>query len=66
MNSPISYNTFTGNTAVNRHGGFLLGSSFDYKLSKRFGFSFNYKINGSTQPNTPILHMFLIGSRLIL
>jgi len=66
MNSPISYNTFTGNTAVNRHGGFLLGSSFDYKLSKRFGFSFNYKINGSTQPNTPILHMFLIGSRLVL
>ena len=66
MSSPISYNAFTGNSAVNRHAGFLLGSSFDYKLSKRFGFSFNYKMNGSTQPNSPLLHMFLIGSRVML
>jgi hypothetical protein len=66
MLSPLSYNSVTGITTVNRHAGFLLGSSFDYKLSKRFGFSFNYKMNGSTQPNTPILHMFLVGSRMIL
>jgi hypothetical protein len=66
MLSPLSYNSVTGVTTVNRHAGFLLGSSFDYKLSKRFGFSFNYKMNGTTQPNTPLLHMFLIGSRMIL
>jgi hypothetical protein len=66
MLSPLSYNSVTGVTTVNRHAGFLLGSSFDYKLSKRFGFSFNYKMNGTTQPNTPILHMFLVGSRMIL
>jgi hypothetical protein len=66
MSSPLSYNTSTGGTTVNRHAGFLMGSSFDYKLSKRFGFSFNYKFNGSTQPNTPLLHMFLVGSRLML
>jgi hypothetical protein len=66
MTSPLSYNTFTGNTMVNRHAGFLLGTSVDYKISKRFGFGFNYKFSGSTAKETPILHNFLIGSRLIL
>jgi hypothetical protein len=66
MSSPLSYNSTTGGTTVNRHAGFLMGSSFDYKLSKRFGFSFNYKFNGSTQPGTPLLHMFLVGSRMML
>jgi hypothetical protein len=66
MTSPLSYNTFTGNTLVNRHAGFLLGTSIDYKISKRFGFGLNYKFSGSTAKETPILHNFLIGSRLIL
>ena len=66
MNSPISYNAKTENTMVNRHYGFMLGSSFDYKLSKRFGMSFNYKFSANTQPGTPILHNFLIGSRMVL
>ena len=50
MTSPLSYNSTTGNTMVNRHAGFLLGSSFDYKITKRFGFSFNYKLNLNTMP----------------
>ena len=66
MFSPISWNSVTGVTTVNRHMGFLLGSSFDYKISKRFGFSFNYKISGNTKPGTYILQNFLIGSRMIL
>ena len=66
MYSPIGYNTFTGNSAVGRHFGFLVGSSFDYKISKRFGFSFNYKLNLNTMPGTKFTNMFLIGSRMIL
>ena len=66
MNSPISYNAKTGATMVNRHAGFLFGSTIDYKISKRFGFSFNYRFTGSTQPGTLILHNFLIGSRMVL
>ena len=66
MNSPISWNSKTGETTVNRQFGFLVGSSFDYKISKRFGFSLNYKVSGSTQKGTPILNNFLIGSRLML
>jgi hypothetical protein len=66
MFSPISWNSVTGSSTVNRHMGFLVGSSFDYKLSKRFGFSFNYKMSGNTKPGSPFLSNFLIGSRMML
>jgi hypothetical protein len=66
MFAPISWNTVAGTSTVNRHMGFLLGSSFDYKLSKRFGFSFNYKLSGNTSPGSPWLSNFLIGSRMVL
>jgi hypothetical protein len=66
MFSPIAWNSATGVTTINRHMGFLIGSSFDYKLSKRFGFSFNYKLSGNTKPNTEFLNNFLIGSRMML
>ena len=66
MVSPISYNSTVGKTTVNRHLGFLVGSSFDYKISKRFGFSLNYKLAGNTMPKSPLLSNILIGSRLIL
>ena len=66
MFSPIAWNSVTGVSTVNRHMGFLLGSSFDYKISKRFGFSFNYKLSGNTKPGSPFLSNFLIGSRMML
>jgi len=66
MLSPITYNTTTGNTLVNRHVGFLIGTSIDYKISKRFGFGINYKANLNTMPGSPILHNILVGSRMIL
>jgi hypothetical protein len=66
MNSPISYNSTTAMSMVNRHYGFMLGITMDYKISKRFGFSANYRANANTQPGTPLLHNFLIGSRMVL
>ena len=66
MTSPISFDPSSGYTNVNRNLGFLIGSSFDYKISKRFGFGFNYKANVNTTKGIPVLHNFLIGSRLIL
>jgi hypothetical protein len=66
MFAPLSYNTVAGSTTVNRHMGFLLGSSFDYKISKRFGLSVNYKLSGNTTPGSPFLSNVLIGSRMIL
>jgi hypothetical protein len=66
MSSPISYQPAVGSTSINRSLGFLVGSSFDYKISKRFGFSFNYRANFTSTPGSPVLHNFLIGSRVIL
>ena len=66
MFAPISYNSATGVTTVNRHMGFLLGAAFDYKISKRFGFSANYKLSGNTKPFSDFLSNFQIGSRMIL
>jgi hypothetical protein len=66
MNSPINWNSKTGETTVNRQMSYMVGSSFDYKISKRFGFSLNYRVSGSTQKGTPLLSNFLIGSRLTL
>ncbi len=66
MSSPLAYNPMAGTSAVNRHVGFLVGSSIDYKLSKRFGMSFNYRLNINTQPGTTFTNNFLIGSRMVL
>jgi len=66
MFAPISYISKTGVTTVNRHMGFLLGAAFDYKISKRFGFSLNYKISGNTKPYSAFLSNFLVGSRMVL
>ena len=66
MNSPIAWNSKTGETTVNRQLSFLLGSSFDYKISKRFGLSLNYRLSGDSQIGSPLLNNFLVGSRLIL
>ena len=66
MFAPISYNSATGVSTVNRHMGFLLGAAFDYKISKRFGFSANYKMSGNTKPFSDFLSNFQIGSRMVL
>jgi hypothetical protein len=66
MFAPISYNSVTGVTTVNRHMGFLLGAAFDYKISKRFGFAFNYKMSGNTKAYSAFLSNFQIGSRMVL
>ena len=66
MLAPLSYNTVTKTTTVNRNIGFLLGSSFDYKISKRFGFSINYRLSGNTAKGSPFLSNILVGTRMIL
>lgn len=66
MSSPLGYNPTTGKNNVSRDLGFLVGSSFDYKISKRFGLSLNYKVATSTVEGASFLSNFLIGSRLIL
>ena len=52
--------------AVDKNFGILAGSTFDYSISKRFKFGFDYKLSFGTQPGTPILNFLMIGSKLQL
>ena len=64
MNSPLSYNSITGETTINKDISFLLGSSNDYKLTKRFGLNIAYKSMISLQPEFKLLHNIQIGSKM--
>ena len=63
MSSPVSYNSITGAT-TSKSAGTMVGSSFDYKFTKRFGISAAYR--AMISPNTKVLNYLLIGSRLTL
>jgi hypothetical protein len=65
MASPFAYNSKTGSSwNYNLMG--LVGTGYSFKLSKRFGFNFDYKLSLSTVHGSPMLSYFLIGSRLQL
>jgi hypothetical protein len=66
MTPGASFNTSKGEVSYSTNVGFLLGTSVDYKITRKFGLSFNYKMNTSTAPGAPVLSNFLIGSRLML
>jgi hypothetical protein len=52
--------------SVDTNLGMMAGSTFDYAISKRFKFGFDYKVSFGTMPNTPILSMIMIGSKMQL
>jgi hypothetical protein len=43
----------------------MIGLGYDYKLSKRFGFSTSYKAAMSFAPEFSLLNNFQIGSKMI-
>jgi hypothetical protein len=44
----------------------MVGSTFDYAISKKFKFGLDYKVSFGTMPDTPMLSMIMIGSKLQL
>jgi hypothetical protein len=66
ISTPLIYSSVDKVTVSDRTFSAFLGSGFDYQLSKRFKFNFNYKLNMSTNPEFPILSFFLIGSKVNL
>jgi hypothetical protein len=44
----------------------MAGATFDYAISKKFKFGFDYKVSFGTMPNTPVLNMVMIGSKMQL
>jgi hypothetical protein len=63
MASPVSYNSITGITVDDKLGS-MIGSAFDYKITKRFGASVAYRLMMSAGQKS--LGFLLIGSRITL
>lgn len=66
MSTPLIYSAKDRVTATDRTFAAFVGSGFDYKITKRFKFNFNYKLNVSTNTEIPMLSFFLIGSKVNL
>jgi hypothetical protein len=66
MSTPLIYSAQDKVTSTDRSFSAFAGSGFDYYITKRFKFNFNYKANISTNPQVPILSFFLIGSKVNL
>lgn len=66
MSTPLIYSSSEQVTSTDRNFGAFVGAGFDYKITKRFKFNFNYKVNLSTNPDIPVLSFFLIGSKVNL
>jgi hypothetical protein len=65
MQSPLAWNTVTGASTVSRTPGAILGLGYDYKLSKRFGFSASYRAAMSFGDSFSLLNNIQIGSKMI-
>jgi hypothetical protein len=63
MGSPLSYNSITG-FSTNQTIGTMMGTSLDYKITKRFGVSSAWRV--MMAPNTKSLNYLMIGSRIML
>jgi len=66
MSTPLIYSAKDKITSTDRYFSAFVGSGFDYYITKRFKFNFNYKANLSTNPQIPVLSFFLIGSKVNL
>ena len=66
MSTPLIYSSQDRVASTDRTFSAFVGSGFDYYITKRFKFNFNYKANISTNPQIPILSFFLIGSKVNL
>lgn len=66
MSTPLIYSAKDRVTSTDRTFASFIGAGFDYKITKRFKFNFNYKLNVSTNTEIPMLSFFLIGSKVNL
>ena len=62
--TPLLYSQ--NQASVDTNLGLMVGSTFDYAITKKFRFGFDYKVSFGTVPNTPILNMIMIGSKVQL
>ena len=62
--TPLLYSQ--SQTSVDTNLALMAGSTFDYAITKKFKFGFDYKVSFGTASNIPILNMIMIGSKIQL
>lgn len=62
--SPIGYISSIGKTYVSKDKMFVLSNGFDYQISKRFRFNFNWTPIINTNRDIPMINMFIVGSKI--
>ena len=65
-NNPVMYQHNINEFISNQDLSGMLGAAFDFAITRRFAFSTAYRVSGATVSEVPILHFFMIGSRLTL
>ena len=65
-NNPVMYQHNITEFISNQDLSGMLGAAFDFAITRRFAFSTAYRLSGATVSEVPILHFFMIGSRLVL
>jgi hypothetical protein len=65
MQSPIAWNTMTGNSSVSRTPGVILGLGYDYKISRRFALSTAYRGAMTFESKFNLMNNFQIGSKML-
>jgi hypothetical protein len=61
--SPVSYSTETHIFVFNKHFTYILGSNFDFNLTKRFKANIGVNTVGNTDSNIPMTYAITIGSK---
>lgn len=62
--SPIGYLSSVEKTYISRDKMLVLSNGFDYQISKKFRFNFNWTPIVNTNKDIPMINMFIIGSKI--
>ena len=61
--SPVMYTVEQKKANVTPHGVYIIGSNFDFSITKRFRANLGITTVGSTQPGIPLSYSLTVGSR---
>jgi hypothetical protein len=64
ISSPVMFGQRDKKATYDANVSFFTGAGTDIKFSKRFKLNINFKVNISTNPNTPLMSVFALGSKI--
>jgi hypothetical protein len=64
ISSPVMFGQRDKKATYDANVSFFTGAGTDIKFSKRFKLNINFKVNISTNPSTPLMSVFALGSKI--